>query len=535
MTAELLKNIIPTVQSASKNAVNTTKAVQNTIEKADKAFSNLLDDINKKYSQNDTQKTAQSQTQQKESAEKQIAPEKNTQATEKTAETISNTETTEKDSSLTDNTQSENNTTENTNTDDAEQTLESSAELNLALNTLNNLLMTETTQNLSTANTENSDSESGTVENTIKPAESAATQDTKNPSESLADTALPKTKTIYGTDKIMTVTGEHLSELEKKLAEKESENNQSISTEQTEENTISADILPEDTDNLVKFEQAADSAIDDILGLDKTSETQTSTSKISQETLDNLDVTVKSVEKTPDMSQFNNSGFGNQKGNAQEDIIKMTISGISSTTNAESSTLANFTLPDVSNIDPQIQLTPDKTVTQSMTLAQPKTINSADILNQIHTKVTIPQEDQTSKVSIILKPENLGKVTIEIMNTREGVTAKMIAETPQIKEMLDKSIESLKNTIASQGVNVNNISVKVEQAASAQNTNFGFDEEQFNREASQHSHQQQQENSKNSNQSEFTAFSTGGLEQEEPDNTVKISQNTHNGEVNIRI
>ena len=164
---------------------------------------------------------------------------------------------------------------------------------------------------------------------------------------------------------------------------------------------------------------------------------------------------------------------------------------------------------------------------------------STSIQNQITNKITLPQDNGTSKVNIILQPENLGKVTVEIMQTKDGVAAKIAAETPQIKELLDKSIESLKNNIAAQGVNVNNITVKVEESASAQNSNLGFEQEQFNREASSQSNQERQTNqSQKKNTDTTTNTSPEILAQDEDINTSPTQGeriHEHNGSINLTV
>lgn len=304
--------------------------------------------------------------------------------------------------------------------------------------------------------------------------------------------------------------------------------------------TIDTETL--ENDLLVKTDETIADAGDEFITKSKS----TTNTSISQETIDNLDITVQSVEsnETSNSANKNNQQFTNQHNNAQEDVIKMSIEGLEAETE-------NFTIPEtnVETIDTistgkvnTSQITPDKTSTLANTApAQTKNATNTDILNQITGKITLPQDGASSKVNIILQPENLGKVTVEILQTKDGVAAKMIAETPQVKELLDKSIETLKNSIASQGVNVNNILVKVEESASAQDANLGFEQEQFNRETAKQSN-----NGNHSNQSENE---TNKIENQQGDNITPqeedsdISSSTptqkdtlnHNGSINITV
>lgn len=66
-----------------------------------------------------------------------------------------------------------------------------------------------------------------------------------------------------------------------------------------------------------------------------------------------------------------------------------------------------------------------------------------------------------SKVNIVLNPESLGKVNIQLLSTKEGLTAQFTVTTQEAKDMLTKGLDSLKDTLASQGVGVENVSVKI--------------------------------------------------------------------------
>lgn len=119
--------------------------------------------------------------------------------------------------------------------------------------------------------------------------------------------------------------------------------------------------------------------------------------------------------------------------------------------------------------------------TQNNTQAPTK----ADVLNQVTTKFEQLKDGTTTKVNIILKPENLGKVSVELISRPEGVSAKILADTTQVKEILDKSIDTLKNSLQTQGVNVNNISVKVVEGSQGAELSFSQNFDFTNQENSQ--------------------------------------------------
>lgn len=275
----------------------------------------------------------------------------------------------------------------------------------------------------------------------------------------------------------------------------------------TTESDLTTDIESLENELLVKIDDAIAEIDTEITTKAKNLET----TKISQDTINNLDVTIQSAESMGKQNSAPNDGkeFANQNNNAQEDVIKMSIEGLNPDTEIEpTTTTTTGSTIDTTNIaqstKPNVTITNFEKTPAPTTITQQKDISSSDILNQITGKITLPQDNATSKVNIILQPENLGKVSVEILQTKDGVIAKMLAETPQVKELLDKSIESLKNNIASLGVNVNSISVKVEESASSQNTNFEFGQQQFNKETENHSNDSNKQQEQNQSTKEFT-------------------------------
>lgn len=69
-----------------------------------------------------------------------------------------------------------------------------------------------------------------------------------------------------------------------------------------------------------------------------------------------------------------------------------------------------------------------------------------------------------SKVNIVLNPQALGKVDIQLINTKEGLSAQFTVTTNEARELIMKGLDGLKDTLLAHGVNVDNISVKVSEA-----------------------------------------------------------------------
>lgn len=156
----------------------------------------------------------------------------------------------------------------------------------------------------------------------------------------------------------------------------------------------------------------------------------------------------------------------------------------------------------------------------------PKELNNTEIMSQIHNKLNSFKDEGTSKLSIVLRPENLGKVDLELINTKDGLTAQMTTSNPQVKEILDKSLATLKDNLASQGVNVSNVTVKVDEAQKQSSSDtFAFNQGQSdaeNQESAKNAHRQNQKSSQGTNQG---SNQTDSSLEEDIDSGVTSAQN----------
>ena len=86
-------------------------------------------------------------------------------------------------------------------------------------------------------------------------------------------------------------------------------------------------------------------------------------------------------------------------------------------------------------------------------------VNPSKILDQITRQLEGLQNN--SKVNIVLNPEALGRVTIQLVKTGEGLSAQLTVANQEVRDMLMKGLDNLKETLLSQGVGVDNVTVKV--------------------------------------------------------------------------
>lgn len=233
---------------------------------------------------------------------------------------------------------------------------------------------------------------------------------------------------------------------------------------------------------------------------------------IIQEAIDKTNAKITNVE-TNTSNQNSNNLLNNQS--AQEQVVKLTIENNS--VNNKVQTVAKEAPIDPVQINQNNQNLQDAalkiTTTNQANFAQtlnnvqtqnqaPQELNKTNILNQIENQINAKQlqTGETTKVNIILQPENLGKITLELVNTKEGLTAKMTTDNEQVKELLSKHLDNLKETMSNQGINVGNLTVKVDETQKQSNEQSNFNNWQAKQENQEFSN-----NAQNQNQSQNEA------------------------------
>ena len=84
-----------------------------------------------------------------------------------------------------------------------------------------------------------------------------------------------------------------------------------------------------------------------------------------------------------------------------------------------------------------------------------------DILKQVTDQIDVSLFDDKSEMIIKLKPEQLGKLTVQVSIENGNISAKFLAESEKVKEILESSFNQLKETLEQQGMNIQNLDVSV--------------------------------------------------------------------------
>lgn len=87
--------------------------------------------------------------------------------------------------------------------------------------------------------------------------------------------------------------------------------------------------------------------------------------------------------------------------------------------------------------------------------------NRQEVIRQIVEQVELIRKPGANELSVQLKPEFLGKVNLRLTIEDGLVSAKFIAENPQVKQMLESNLAQLKQSLEEQGLKFNRLEVGV--------------------------------------------------------------------------
>ena len=123
-------------------------------------------------------------------------------------------------------------------------------------------------------------------------------------------------------------------------------------------------------------------------------------------------------------------------------------------------------------------------------------ISKEDVLAQIHSKLQMMNSTSNAKLTMVLNPESLGKVSIQLINTKDGLTAELQVASQAVKDILDSNLSNLKDTLSAQGVQVNDMSVKVSQPENSADMDYTEQEGNGGNKQEQDKRHQEQEKEK---------------------------------------
>lgn len=108
--------------------------------------------------------------------------------------------------------------------------------------------------------------------------------------------------------------------------------------------------------------------------------------------------------------------------------------------------------------------------TESLRMRAP--VTGKEILAQVLAKAKVVLTADKSEMIIDLKPDSLGKLSLKVATEQGVVMAKFVAESQQVKQVLESNMQLLKESLEKQGLNVQGFSVSVRQESQSSRHDF---------------------------------------------------------------
>ncbi|MGI6778759.1 MAG: flagellar hook-length control protein FliK [Acetivibrionales bacterium] len=93
-------------------------------------------------------------------------------------------------------------------------------------------------------------------------------------------------------------------------------------------------------------------------------------------------------------------------------------------------------------------------------------IHKDEVISQIVNKAKIVLSEDKSEIIMHLKPDHLGKLSLKIVTEHGMVSARIVAENLQVKQILESNMQILKDSLEKQGMFIQGFSVSVNQERS---------------------------------------------------------------------
>ena len=176
------------------------------------------------------------------------------------------------------------------------------------------------------------------------------------------------------------------------------------------------------------------------------------------------------------MDENFNKGMSNDKENSKDDKLKIKDfrTKIDNTNIADFDNEGKFKIEDVNFRQDGIL---NNGIVNNMTSMQEK----IDVLKQVTEQMDVSLFDDKSEMVMKLKPDDLGKVTVKLSLENGIISAKFLAESEKVKEILESNFNQLKESLKEQGMVIQEFSVSVDSGNSEERTFYQKKNRMFNK------------------------------------------------------
>jgi flagellar hook-length control protein FliK len=149
------------------------------------------------------------------------------------------------------------------------------------------------------------------------------------------------------------------------------------------------------------------------------------------------------------------TGINPESLNSAREAVNLKVATKNSDSNLDFNNLSDFKAGQFKS-NPQ---TTSQSISQKSTTT--KTVDFQNILKQMNNKLDFSAMKQGNKITMQLEPEFLGKMQIKIGVENGSVTAKILAESSQIKDLLSGDLAKLKSNLEQKGIEIDQFDVSV--------------------------------------------------------------------------
>lgn len=165
-----------------------------------------------------------------------------------------------------------------------------------------------------------------------------------------------------------------------------------------------------------------------------------------------------------------------KKETGDKEAAKSTEHVSDSTTPIAQQAAANPEVPDVNqpvvNAIGQLQ-SRDATVLNSENVIMEAPVQAKEIISQVVEKARFVITGDKSEMVMDLKPDSMGKLSLKVVTEHGMIMAKFVAESQQVKQVLETNMQFLKDSLEKQGLNVQGFSVSVRQDSQSDRGKYG--------------------------------------------------------------
>ncbi len=200
-------------------------------------------------------------------------------------------------------------------------------------------------------------------------------------------------------------------------------------------------------------------------------ETRLTTSQVSQ-TAEKSNIDVNALDTAQKVDGANNSvskddtaRSDEQKSDDKSENTEQAVKGEAATVKTQASPVeqkSDFNQhinSQVGKINADQNLSGTKSITSDKGSSQH--IKPSEIVSQVINRAKVVVGLDKSEMVIDLKPDHLGKLSLKIVTEQGIIAAKFMAESQQVKEVLESNMQLLKDSLQKQGISIEGVSVQV--------------------------------------------------------------------------